>query len=103
MPRAPSHAALLLPTCSNSLCVNMRGDSEAGVTLGVITGDEGEGEGEAAMHYCSVRCQRYHAEQIAAVMEWQLQPRGDCSKVQVVPGGAVRRQVRGGAVVAVVG
>ncbi len=78
VPHAPSLAALLLPTCSNPLCVNMHGDSEAGVKFRVTLRHEQEAEAPA-MLYCSMSCQQHHAEQMDAVRRWQMQPREDCS------------------------
>ncbi len=92
VPHAPCDTAqLLLRTCSNPLCVNMRGDSEAGLELRVpsipdVDSEEEEGsrdaneEGYQVVYYCSVLCREKHAEQMEAVRRWQLQPRGDCSK-----------------------
>ncbi len=46
VPHAPYYAVMLLPTCSNPLCLNVCGESEAGVELGVQS--VGDGGSEAA-------------------------------------------------------
>ncbi len=78
VPHAPCVAAQLLRTCSNPLCVNMEGDSEASVVLGVAEAGSGGralasplGVGGEAKRFCSAGCRDSQQEQLRRLRVWE--------------------------------
>ncbi len=81
VPHAPCVAAQLLRTCSNPLCVNMKGHSEAGVALEVREAGSGGrvgrplasplGVGGEVKRFCSPACRDSQQEQLRRLRVWE--------------------------------